>query len=208
MPLLQVSINTDVQENDNHTLLGSEGDGTFRILHRMTTLPPPETEYTIKHVYLNSTINDSRKQTNSIPMMWVGIDFPQLDDEMVARRDQIITVQDVNPDFGEIQRPHQNTRGVLRFPVTSYPVDGVWSGDGTTDSNVIRRFADISKTDIRYEQKGTHVTNIPLGRIRMEEDFLEVIITPYDDSARIFTQTEGNDRICKVQRIQIILEYK
>ena len=210
MPIIQFSVNTDIQSVNQHTLLGSSEDGSFRLSHKMGHVPPPETEFTVKHVSLSASLMNNTDQRRSKPLIWMGVEFPQLSDEIIARSDTTITVQDLNPDAGfKIQPPHPNTRGVLRFPLTTYPVDG-WYEDGVNliDSNIPSRFEVTTTPSRNYMQTGTHITNISMGRMRLSEGFLNVVITPYDEFGRIFTQTIGADRTVKVTRMQIILEYK
>lgn len=213
MPLLQFSVNTDIQGVNQHSLLGSNGQGSFEMSHRLRSLPPPETEYTLKHVVISSSGHSTTNQRRSTPTTWVGIDFPQLDADIIARRDNIITVQDRKPDPGfEIQPQHINTRGTLRFPITTYPVDGILKEVGTSinyiDSNRPSRFSINTSAGRNYLHKGTHIMNIPLGRMRLDEDVLKVVLTPYDARGKIFTETVGSDRIARTHYIQIILEYK
>ncbi len=209
MPLIQFSVNTDIAGVNRHTLLGSTGQGTFKLSHKLRKLPPPETEYVVKHVSLSASGHNTTNQRRSLPTIWMGVEFPQLDDEIIARRDNTIVVQDLNPDGGtEVMPPHLNTRGTLRFPITTYPVDGTDTSQLGVDSNRTDRFDILTVLGRDMVHAGTHVTNIPLGRMRMEEDFLNVVLTPYDEYGRIFTQTIGGDRIGRVRHLQIILEYK
>lgn len=202
MPLIQFSVNTQYENTVHIISQGMDFDGAFKLRHKFQKIPPPETEYTLKKVCIDGGgLVFSR---NKYPTMWVGIHFPQIEDEIIAKDSDKKTVVDVNNGT----RPHTNDHGILRFPVTSYPIDGI-NTDDNLDSNRPDRAASKVPAPPFYQHRADHHDmNIPLGRIRTSEGFIDCKLTPYDYQNSIATESVGANRKVRIKQLQVILEYK
>jgi len=217
MPLVIFSINPQYLDSGDHIPLGMERDGSFRLRHVFKHLPPPETVFTLKHVTIDGGGYASRSvggggggKDNSInkkPTAWMSVDFPQLTEGIIASREHTETIIEQNS-----REQYSNDRGILRFPITTYPVTGInfsKSGRPENNSNEANRFAFTDSISGRkYEHKGNHSPNIKLGSFNLEEGFIDCILTPRDVDVRTSAYTRAADRTCRIARSQVILEYK
>lgn len=202
MPLITFSINTATPGLSDRIHLGMEVGGVFTLRHTFLKIPHPDTEYTIKQVYINSA-GDGRTEVRgerNKPTVWVGIDVPHFDqDIIVSERDTYSRYRKSNADdntkFPDISV--KNDTGLIRFPITTYPAIG--------DSNKHDRAANTSESS-HHEARGNHNCNIPLGKLRLKDNVLEIKITPRNYLQQ--TYFDSDERITRFKGFQLILEYK
>ena len=203
MPLITFSLNTTYENEDDSLPLGMDPDGSFTLRHLLTHPPPPETEYTLKQVSIDG--GGLATSRNKQPTYWVSLDFPQLDERVIARDDFKETV---HSEGGA--PPHVNDRGTLRFPITIFPVDGRnTASPSILDANTPQRYFIGLDASPHYTHRGNHIVNVPLGKIRVDEGFITCKLTPRDINARLATESGNGDNLfCRLKQIQVILEYK
>lgn len=209
MPFIQFSVNTQYLAAGSNIPEGMGVDGTFRLRHHFSHLPPPETEFTLKHISIDASGYARRTESggggadnssNKKPTAWVSVDFPQLTERIISSQLNTVTATEENSGA-----KFTNNRGILRFPITTYPVTGEDDGD----SNAANRFEGAARVIGRkYEHKGTHNPHIKLGTFNLEEAYIDCILTPRDVDGRTAGESDGADRTCRISRIQVILEYK
>jgi hypothetical protein len=213
MPLIEFSLNTAPIATNNEFSLGMDPDGSFSLSHELRDIPPEDTQFTLKHIFVDASGSNTSSARRKEPVVWLGIELPQLTDEIITRDDVSKTVVS-NRDFGD-KLLHVNNRGVLRFPITMYPVDGLHNtnNDGTPAANdhscnVIRRQNIAQNASQHYEHRGTHTCNIPLGRIRLDDHEIMLRVTPYAADGEITPETTSNDdQKVRIRYMQVILEY-
>ena len=206
MPLVVFSINTAFNGITDTVAQGMERDGSFRLRHYFDMPPHDDTEYTLKHVFINVS-GDGRlrgdRGENKAPSAWVDVKFPNLTDDMIISKRHARTV-DASTRHGDDTAIKKGTilddRGQIRFPITQFPVNG------NTSNNKERWSA--SDRGSHYEFRGTHICNIPLGRMKLEDGEIECVLTPRDRYADTFATTTRNPRRVRIRSIQVVLEYK
>jgi hypothetical protein len=202
MPLIVFSVNTLHDTVGESQALAMEDDGTFRLTHQFVEPPPVDTEYFIKHVYINSSGQRGGDQgRNKEPTLWAALDFPQLTDEIVST--------DNNAKSAEYNgKVHSVDGGVLRFPVTTYPITGRKNNIGVDSNKPGRASADAFASF--YVHRGTHVCNIPLGRMSVEDNRIDCIFRPFARLGRQLVDSDdaGGDLWPRIRNLQVILEYK
>lgn len=199
MPLIQFSVNTRYTGTTQLFPEGVDFDGSFRLRHYFKDAPHPETEYTLKHIEIDSggtTFSRAKRHC-----FWVDFKFPQLNDAILE------PLKEERPVVLDDGKPHLNDFGSLRFPITSFPVDG-FNTEDSRNSNQVIRASSSQPAPIAYSAKGNHDMNIPLGRIRVEDGFLDCIVRGFDSVNSILTESSGGNRKCRIKQIQVILEYK
>lgn len=200
MPLITFTVNTSYNDVNDSIPVGMEFDGSYTLSHKLTHTLPPETEYWVKQVSIDAGgLDNSRNKT---PTYWISLDFPQLNERIVARTDfktSVVAEGDV--------RSHVNDRGTLRFPITIFPVDGRNTAT-PLNSNVCDRINDTIPAGPAYSHRGCHIMNVPLGTLRVDESFIVCKLTPRDVEARLATESVGALRLCRLKQMQVILEYK
>lgn len=208
MPLISFGINTRFFSILDTKAQGMTLSGDFRLTHMFKEPPPPETEYTLKMVYISSSGEGRIKSRgeNKEPTTWVDINFPQLSDQIIAtypnwRRGHF------NRYEGSANNPYFSyNSGILRFPITELPVDGVVVANRALDSNLHTRNGNNSSQS-HYTHKAQHIVNIPLGKMRLDENKIDVILTPFNRQDRQLLDVT-NSRFPNIRNIQLILEYK
>lgn len=202
MPLIVFSVNTLHPSVGVSQASAMEDDGTFRLVHKFDKPPPIDTEYFIKHVFINSSGQRSGDQgRDKEPTLWATLDFPQLTDEIVSTDSNARTATFNN-------KTHSVNSGVLRFPVTTYPINGR-KDNNDVDSNVPGR-SNLDALANFYVHRGTHVCNIPLGRMIVEDNRIECIFRPIanQDKQLVDSDDAGGDLWPRIRNLQVILEYK
>jgi hypothetical protein len=200
MPLIIFSVNTAYLNAAAVQPFGIRPDGSFLLTHRLAYDLPPETNFTLKHVsFAGDGFSGGGGGRSNKPTIWLGVDFPQLTDEIYTN--QSISEHFLN-ESGE--GPFNNNFGVLRFPITTYPVNGVNATSG--DSNVVDRFFNGGGA-LQYEHRCVHELNIPLGKVHMDENRIVCTVTPRDGAGRTAGYSSSADRTCRMRHMQVILEY-
>ena len=200
MPLITFSVNTAYEDTNTIMARGTNPNGSFTLSHLLAYDLPPETTFTLKHLsFSGDGFSGGQGGRNHKPVMWIGVDFPQL-------TEQIYTNQTVSEHFLDVDGngPFNNDFGTLRFPLTTYPVNGVHATSG--DCNVVDRFFNGAGA-LQYEHRCTHELNIPLGRVHMDENKIACVLTPRDGAGRTAAYGSPSDLTCRVRQIQVILEY-
>jgi len=203
MPLL--SFNVATENVDGSSIAnGMNEDGTFTLSHTFTQTPPPETEYTLKHVFFISSGIQSEGAAIRWhqPAIWCDIAFPQLDREIVS-----VNSSRVKEFRG---KNHVVNSGVIRFPVTTFPVTGEKNND--VDSNEPRRARTLTLDNFaqHFRHQATHICNLPLGSMRLSENRIECIIRPIarQDLQAVDADEPNNELFPAIRAVQLILEYK
>lgn len=201
MPLIVFSVNTGHATITDTRAIGMEADGGFKIRHQLKEVLPPDTHFTLKSVFINSAGAGrlELRGENKMPMMWASVDFPQLSDRIITRRDRNQYLRGVQPIPSDPPLSLRND-GEMRFPITCFPVNG-------KDVNSITRQANSAQGAL-FNARGMHVTNIPLGTIRMEEGHIECVLKPYSFAQGDYPKHTGGVRFPQIRQIQVILEYK
>lgn len=202
MPLIIFSVNTATRTLGEAQALGMGDDGTFRMSHRLKESPHPDTQYTLKHVFINA--GGSRTGTTIVgdrnlePCLWADFHFPQLVDGVITRTDDRLA------QF-ETTTPVSVNSGMLRFPITTYPI----TGESGLDSNAPGRSGTINFSQF-FQHTGTHVCDIPLGSMRLEDNVIECVMRPLArfDRQLVDADTVAGDLWPRIRNMQIILEYK
>lgn len=203
MPLLTFSINTGAGGFEERIQPGMEVGGVFVLRHVFSKIPHPETEFTIKQICVDSA-GDARgvgggRGERHTPAVWVGIEFPHLDHHMIVSRRDTYSRQRTSDDHDNTIFPDvmvANDTGLLRFPITHYPVHGLSNRHDRNGNSI---------TDSHHTFYGMHNCNIPLGKMKLKDNVLEIRITPRDYLQRTYFDTA--DRINRFRAVQIILEY-
>lgn len=200
MTLITFSVNT---ENSDTTAIasGMSPDGSYTLTHVFKQTPPPDAEYTIKHVYINTGQDGpgfSGRQHK--PGIWVDFHFPQLEDKIIATQKSKRYTLSVTEG-----RHHTVDSGVIRFPITTYPVNGE---NNAIDSNAPGRADDIEGTN--YAHAGTHVCNVPVGRMRVDDNVMQCVVRPlaHQDLQLVDADNAIGSLWPRVRNLQVILEYK
>lgn len=200
MPIIIFSVNTAYLNASANHPFGIRPDGSFLLTHRLAYDLPPETNFTLKHLsFAGDGFSGSQGGRSHKPSVWIGVDFPQLTEEIYTNQ----TIADHFLDENGAG-PFNNDFGVLRFPLTTYPVNGVHGTSG--NSNVVDRSFNGGGA-IQYEHRCHHELNIPLGRVHMDENRIFCIITPRDGAGRTDGYSSTSDRTCRMRHMQVILEY-
>ena len=214
MPLIVFSVNTAILGITDLIAEGMENGGYFTLRHEFEKIPHPDTEYTLKQVYIKAAGAGreqggfSRAETKS-PMCWFDITFPQLDDETIVSRRHVTRIFRQSGGGNIEQFPDvllEKDFGLLRFPITSFPVNGEQSSGyncNVQDRQVNTAFGS------RFDATGMHVCNLPLGRMKLKNNVIEVKFNVRDYLGRnAFDVGTGVGRRVRVRALQIILEYK
>ena len=201
MPLVTFTANSASVTLGVSQVDGMLDDGTYRFVHRFTRPPPDDVEWSIKQVYVNAGGRTSATRCrDKEPTLWTSVEFPQLKDEIISTDDGSFTAV-------YKERVHSVNKGVLRFPTTLYPVSG--REPGLRDSNAPGRSSTDADSSF-LSHRGFHSCHIPLGRIKLEENFLECIVRPYArmDRQLVTSNDAGGDLWPRIRHIQVVLEYK
>lgn len=206
MPLIVFTGNVQYVTNARAFTTGMRDDGSFYFCKKLEYVPPPETEFFLRQVSFdaggNSIVNGGR---NKIPSIWMSLDFPQMDDEIITHDINKKTIIDKLNDAGETVPPTVNDFGIIRFPILTYPASGLDSSVEANKTN--RQGSDIKGQS--YEHRGFHEMNIKLGRMKLEGGFLECILTPrLGDGRTALDRVTKTNRLCRIRQFQVILEYK
>jgi len=208
MPLVVFTINTGVESIVDTVALGMERDGGFTLRHEFDMPPHEDTEYTLKHFFVNVS-GDGRntgletRGENKKPTMMVDVIFPDLNRNLIVSRRHSYSKNPTPTQADEtaINRGSVNVElGQIRFPITQFPVNG-------GGSNVVDRNGNNTRAS-HYEFRGTHVCDIPLGKMKLTDNTLTCKLYPRDRSSRTFVDTIGSDRIVRIRNLQVVLEYK
>lgn len=214
MPLIDFSLRTLALNTNDEFPEGMNFDGSFTLQKDIRDLPPDNAEFFIKHIYVDGggQVPAHRRKE---PVVWVGVELPEMSDEIISRDD--VSTQVTSTRFNGDATPHLNNRGVLRFPITMYPVDGwhnvddlgIYDGARDYSSNITSRQNIVANAPRHYEAKGTHSCNIPIGKMRLDDHTIRIKLTPYAVDGDITSETTSTtDQKVRIRYIQVILEYK
>jgi hypothetical protein len=211
MPLVVFSINTYYTAIADVMAQGMERDGGFTLRHQFDIPPHEDTEYTLKYVYMNIT-GDSRfsgRGENKQPSFWIDVKFPNLTDETIIskRHYETIDASHIHADsIAAYRGVILNDFGQMRFPITQFPVNGT-NADGL-DSNDSRRNAN-KPLAAKLEMRGMHICDIPLGKMKLEDNELLCRLTPRTIDGETFTTVNAvGGRRARIRNMQVVLEYK
>jgi hypothetical protein len=206
MPLVVFTINTAVDSITGTVAEGMERDGGFTLRHQFDMPPHEDTEYTLKGCYINVS-GDGRTATrgeNKQATVWVDVSFPNLTDEMIIskRHSRSIDPSDLHADSLALKKGFVlDDVGQIRFPITQFPVNGLASNDIIRQAN--------TSTASKYEGRGTHMCDIPLGRMKLEDNEIVCKLTPRNSVGKTFTGVNVvGARLVRIRSIQVVLEYK
>jgi len=211
MPLIEFSINTNQLFVNSEYATGMDADGSFTLSHTLRELPHEGTEFFIRHVFIHAGSHNNSAQRRKRPTIWVGVELPEMMDEITTRDDISKTIVSTRGDA----TPHLNDRGRLRFPITMHPVDG-WhnvsggSGYNVVDysSNIVNRQKVVTNASQHYEHKGFHSCKIPLGKMRLDNHTIHMKLTPYSGDGDMVSETTFNtNQMIRISQMQVILEY-
>lgn len=200
MPLVVFSVNTAYAASNTILPNGIRPDGSFLLSHSLAYDLPPETTFTLKHFsFAGDGFSGGFGGRRHKPAVWVSVDFPQLTEDIYTNQTVIDQFLDVNG-----AGPFTNDFGLIRFPLTTYPVNGFHGTSG--DSNRVDREFDGGRA-LQYEHRCVHDLNIPIGRIHMDENRIFCIITPRDGAGRTAAYGSDSDFTARTRQMQVILEY-
>lgn len=185
MPLIVFSINTIHAAGSP---VGIGDDGSFRLRHVFNRLPPPETIFKLKHVSFDAGGDRQPGGARNLDTtQWVSVDFPQLTDEIVHKQSQT-----------EVVNGQVNDLGILRFPLSTFVINGRLNEE--TNERDRRGGSDEASA---FTQRGNHELDINLGTFRLEEGYIDCVITPRNPLGE--TKVVGSK--ARMRQIQVILEY-
>ena len=196
-------MNTQYVSNVPNVPLGMSTDGTFRLVKHLEQIPPKETEFRLKRVFFDSSGDAFQGGRNKTPTIWLSLEFPQMESLLHTPIDkETINDGEHTSVFGgpnNVDKNVINDFGILKFPVMTFPVQG-------SQVNVHNRQQNTSLGEL-YEHKSNHNMDIPLGRMNIENGFIELILTPRDFEGFMSIQKKGLVRLNRIRQIQVILEY-
>jgi len=208
MPLVVFTISTSFNSVVDTVALGMERDGGFTLRHEFDMPPHEDTEYTLKHFFVN--VSGEGRDTglasrgeNKKPAIMVDVIFPDLNRNLIVSRRHSYSKnpEPFQSDEIAINRGSVSVDiGQIRFPITQHPVNG-------DVSNVVSRTGNTG-TAAHFEFRGTHVCNIPLGKMKLTDNVLTCKFYPRDLLGRTFADTTSSDRIVRIRNLQVVLEYK
>jgi hypothetical protein len=201
MPLIVLTLNTSYPSNAPNVPIGTEKDGTFRFSKRLEFIPPKESEFHLRHVFFDAGKGGvGGGGRNKTPTIWMSLDFPQMESIIHTNVNKKNASGTFNDGSGNVDvNGVVNDFGILKFPINTFPI---------TESGVnkVNRQANNAAAE-SYMHECNHNMDINLGRMNLENGFLECILTPRDLGGLLNFERIGNVRLCRFLQAQIILEY-
>jgi len=211
MPLITFTVNTNYLSNVPHIPLGMDVDGSFKLSKRLEYIPPKETIFRLKRVFYDGGgqlgesggVNGGRNKT---PVVWMGLEFPQMEEIIHSdiKKETVDGTYRTKFEDPEVATRTVNDFGILRFPLKTFPISGAVAA-ATNPNSVDRQRNSVDGE--KFEHKCNHDMDIPLGRMNLENGFLECILTPRERDAKLPIEMRGTLRLCRIRQIQVILEY-
>lgn len=199
MPLIALTVNTNYNSNSSNVPFAMEKDGSFRLSKKLEYVPPKETIFYLRKVFFDAGGQDSTQGgRNKTPTIWMSLDFPQLETYTHTDINAVDAVGTFDNGIETKEVVTSNDFGVLKFPLVTYPING----GGSNPNRVDRK-----STTSSFEHKSNHITNIPIGKMNLENGFLECVITPRERGGKLAFETRASTHLCRFRQAQIILEY-
>ena len=204
MPLIIFNVNTRYTTNAYALPQALSEDGSFKLSKRLEFIPSPDTIFKLKHVSFDAGGDDSSAGgRNKKPTTWISVHFPQMEEDFINSNKERETIQGRFNDNGELIPETINDHGALRFPLMTYPITGIDSGN---NPNITERGFN-SGTANNYQHRANHDMNLTLGRMKLEGGVLDCELRMRDNNARLAIDRSGALRLCRIRQIQVILEY-